>query len=345
MHAVGFHEHGDIDNLELLDVPRPTPAADEVVIAVRAAALNHQDLFAVRELDHYVPEYPFWGGGDIAGVVDELGDDVSGWEEGDRVAVNPALSCGECESCTRGEHSQCANYEVLGEHRHGGFAEYVAVPAQNLIRVPDGYDLSKAAAAPMAAGTAWRMLTTRADVNPWDDLLIVGASGGVGSYAVQIAKNVLNVKNLYGTTSTEEKAEFLRELGVDHVINYAEKDFSRVVWDATGKRGVDVVFNNVGGETWVPSLRTLRNGGTLVTSGATAGPNPETEIRLLFVRQLNVLGSTTHTRDSFETVMEYVFDGTIDPVVQASFPLAEYEEAFRKMADRELYGKVVLTVE
>lgn len=345
MHAVGFHEHGDIDNLELLEVPRPTPAADEVVIAVRAAALNHQDLFAVRELDHYVPDYPFWGGGDVAGVVDELGDAVTGWEEGDRVAVNPALSCDGCEFCIRGEHSQCANYEVFGEHRHGGFAEYVAVPARNLIRVPDGYDMEKAAAAPMAAGTAWRMLTTRAAVKPWNDILIVGASGGVGSFAVQIAKNVLNVKNLYGTTSTDEKADFLRELGVDTVIDYTEEDFSRVIWQETEKRGVDVVVNNVGGETWVPSLRTLRNGGTLVTSGATAGPNPETEIRLLFVRQLNVLGSTTHTRDSFKTVMEYVFDGTIDPVVQASYPLAEFEEAFRKMADRELYGKVVLTVE
>lgn len=344
MHAVGFHEHGDIDNLELLDVPRPTPESDEVVVAVRAAALNHQDLFAVRELDHYVPQYPFWGGGDIAGVVDELGGEVTGWEEGDRVAVNPAISCGECEFCVRGEHSQCANYAVFGEHRLGGFAEYVAVPAENLVRVPDGYEMEKAAAAPMAAGTAWRMLVTRADVDPWDDVLIVGASGGVGSYAVQIAKNVLNVGTLYGTTSSAAKADFLRELGVDEVIDYTEEDFSRVVWEATDKRGVDVVVNNVGGETWVPSLRTLRNGGTLVTSGATAGPNPETEIRLLFVRQLNVLGSTTHTRDSFATMMEYVFDGTIDPVVQETYPLEEFEEAFRKMADRELYGKVVLTV-
>ncbi|MDS0294908.1 alcohol dehydrogenase catalytic domain-containing protein [Halogeometricum luteum] len=344
MHAVAFHEHGEIDNLELMDVPRPTPESDEVIVAVEAAALNHQDLFAVRELDHYVPQYPFWGGGDIAGVVDELGDEVTGWEEGDRVAVNPAISCGECEFCVRGEHSQCANYAVFGEHRLGGFAEYVAVPAENLVRVPDGYEMTKAAAAPMAAGTAWRMLVTRADVDPWDDVLIVGASGGVGSYAVQIAKNVLNVGTLYGTTSSAAKADFLRELGVDEVIDYTEEDFSRVVWEATDKRGVDVVVNNVGGETWVPSLRTLRNGGTLVTSGATAGPNPETEIRLLFVRQLNVLGSTTHTRDSFATMMEYVFDGTIDPVVQETYPLEEFEEAFRKMADRELYGKVVLTV-
>lgn len=345
MTAVGFHEHGDVANLELLDVPIPSPGDDEVRIAVKGAALNHQDLFAVRELDHYVPEYPFWGGGDIAGVVDAVGPGVEDWSSGDRVAVNPALSCGDCEFCIQGEHSQCTEYEVFGEHRKGGFAEYVTVPAENLIRVPDGYDLVEAAAAPMAAGTAWRLLTTRADVDPYDDVLIVGASGGVGSYAVQIAKNVCNVDTLYTTTSSDAKAEFLRDLGADHVIDYTETNFDERVWNLTDGRGVDVVLNNVGGETWVQSMRSLRNGGRLVTAGATAGPNPETEIRLLFVRQLEILGSTTHTRRSFEQVMEYVWDGTIEPVIQDVLPFEEYEQAFEKMVNRELYGKVVLTPE
>lgn len=345
MTAVGFHDHGGLENMELLDVPKPTPDDDEVLVAVEAAALNHQDLFALRELDHYVPDYPFWGGGDIAGVIDSVGRNVDGWEAGDRVVVNPAISCGECEFCLRGEHSQCENYAVFGEHRKGGFAEYVAIPAENLLSVPDHYDLTTAAAAPMAAGTAWRMLATRVDVDPYDDVLIVGASGGVGSYAVQIAKNVFNVDTLYTTTSSEEKAEFLRELGADHVIDYTEEAFDARIWELTDKRGVDVVVNNVGGETWTQSLRSLRNGGQLVTSGATAGPNPETEIRLIFVRQLDILGSTTFTKNSFETVMNYVWDGSIEPVVQETLPFSEYERAFEMMEDRQLYGKVVLTPE
>jgi NADPH:quinone reductase-like Zn-dependent oxidoreductase len=182
-------------------------------------------------------------------------------------------------------------------------------------------------------------------VKPHDDVLIVGASGGVGSYCVQIAKNVFNVDTLYATTSTDEKAEFLRDLGADHVIDYTEEAFDARIWELTGKRGVDVVVNNVFGETWVPSLRSLRNGGRLVTSGATAGPNPETEARLIFVRQLDILGSTTHTRRSFELAMEYVWDGTIEPVVQEVYPFSEHRTAFETMDNREMFGKVVLTPE
>lgn len=343
MRAVGFTEHGDIDNFELLTVDRPTPGPDEVLVDVAAAALNHQDLFAVRELDHYVPDYPFWGGGDISGHVEELGADVEGWEVGDRVVVNPAVSCGECEFCVAGEHSMCTDYNVYGEHRKGGFAEYVTVPEENLITVPEDYDLEQAAAAPLAAGTAWRALSSRGEIKPYEDVLIVGATGGVGTYSVQIAKNVFNVDTLYATTSTPEKAEFLRELGVDHVINYTEEAFEERIWELTDKRGVDVVYNNVGGNTWVPAMRSLRNGGRLIVSGATAGPNPETEIRLVFVRQLEVIGSTQNSQRDIGEIMQYVWDGSVEPIVQATYPLEEYAKAFEKMADRDLYGKVLLT--
>jgi NADPH:quinone reductase-like Zn-dependent oxidoreductase len=343
MKAIGFYEHGDIDELSLLSVPRPTPDPDEVLMKVKAAALNHQDLIVVRELEHYVPEYPFWGGGDFAGDVAEVGEDVTGWDVGDRVVVNPAISCGECEFCLQGEHSMCANYRVFGEHRKGGFAEYVTVPRENLLSVPDGFDFETAAAAPMAAGTAWRALVNRAETRPNDDVLVVGATGGVGTYAIQIAKKVLNVKNLYATTSTAEKAEFLRDLGVDHVIDYTEEKFASRIWDLTDERGVDVVYNNVGGNTWVPAMRSLAHGGRLVLSGATAGPNPETELRLMFVRQLEIIGSTTHSRHAFDEVMAYVFDGSVEPVVQETVPFSKYERAFALMDDRKLYGKVVLT--
>lgn len=345
MQAVGFEEHGSLDELQLLTVGRPEPAANEVLVEVSAASLNHQDLFAVRQLDHYVPSYPFWGGGDIAGVVDALGSAVEGWAVGDRVVVNPAISCDTCEFCRRGEHSMCANYEVFGEHRHGGFAEYVAVPATNLVEIPDGYAMVDAAAVPMAAGTAWRALVTRGELAPFESVLIVGATGGVGTYAVQIARNVFDVRSLYATTSTDEKAEFLGRLGVDHVVDYTQEAFDERIWRLTDGRGVDLVYNNVGGDTWTRAMRSLRNGGRLIVSGATAGPTPATELRLLFVRQLDVRGSTTHNRSEFKQVLEYVWDGTIEPVIDATYPLADYETAFRLMADRNLHGKVVLTLD
>ena len=345
MHAVGFHEHGDIDQFELLEVPVPAIEPDEVLVDVRAASLNHQDLFAVRELEHYVPEYPFWGGGDMAGTVAVVGDRVTGWDVGARVAVDPTITCGTCRFCLAGEQSMCERYQVFGEHRKGGFAEYAAVPAENLVSIPDSIPFETAAAAPMVTGTAWRALATRASLEPYEDLLVVGATGGLGHMAVQLAREVLNVETIYATTSTEEKAAFLRDLGVDHVIDYTEEEFSARVWELTGKRGVDVVYNNVGGETWVPSMRALRSGGRLVTSGATVGPNPPTEIRLVFVRQLDVLGSTAHSATDLRHALRYVWDGTVEPVVQETFPLEAYAEAFRTMADRRAYGKLVFTTD
>jgi len=345
MQAVGFYEHGQIENFELLDVPVPEVDAGEVLVEVRAASLNHQDLFAIRELDHYVPEYPFWGGGDFAGVIEAVGAAVEGWSVGDRVAIDPTITCGECRFCEAGEQSMCEEYAVFGEHRKGGFAEYAAVPAGSLIAVPEAVAFETAAAAPMVTGTAFRALLTRADLAPYEDLLVVGATGGVGHMAVQLATDVIGVDTLYGTTSTEEKADFLRELGVDHVIDYTEADFASRVWDLTGGEGVDAVYNTVGGETWVPSMRALRPGGRLVTSGATAGPNPETEIRLVFVRQLDVLGSTAHSSTDLRHALGYVWDGTVQPVIQETFPLAEYDAAFRTMADREAYGKLVFTLD
>lgn len=341
MQAVGFHEHGDIDQLELLNVPVPSFTSDEVLVDVKATALNHQDLFAVRELDHYITDYPFWGGGDIAGIIAEVGDEVNDWEVGDRVVVNSRIACRECDLCLRGEQSMCRNFQVYGEHRRGGFAEYVDVPQRNLHSIPDDIDFTTAASVPIAAGCAWRAMATRADLSPSDDLLIVGATGGVGTYAVQIAANIFNVDTLYATTSSEEKAEILRDLGVNHVINYSEESFDSRIWELTGKQGVDVAYNTVGGDTWVKSMRCLRNGGKLVTSGATAGPNPEAEIRLVFMRQLEVIGSTSHSHQDFTNMLEQVWDGSIEPVIQETYSLEEYETVFQKMANRNVYGKLV----
>lgn len=327
MQAVGFHEHGPLENYELLEVDRPTIDDDEVLVDVRASALNHMDLFAVRELDMYVPSYPFWTGGDVAGEVAAVGESVTDWAVGDRVVLNPFFP----------------NHDTLGEMRPGGHAEYVAHPADLLFEIPDHVDFETAAAVPIAGGTAWRALSTRGELRPYEELLVVGATGGVGSFAVQIATEIFNVKTVYGTTSTEPKAEFLRDLGVDTVINYEEESFDERIWELTDKSGVDAVYNCVGGPTWTKSMRSLREGGRLITSGATAGPNPETELRLLFIRQLDFIGSSAATNEELETFFEYVWDGTVEPVIQATFSLSEYETAFQKMDNRELYGKVLFT--
>ncbi len=343
MKAIGFHEHGDIDQIELLDVPIPSIGDNDVLVNVKASSLNHQDLFAVRELDHYITEYPFWGGGDIAGVVEVVGDDVSDWSAGDRVVVNSRISCRECDLCLNGEQSMCRNLKVIGEHRRGGFAEYVDVPERNLHPLPDHVSFETAAAVPIAAGCAWRALMNRGDIRPPHDLLVVGATGGVGTYAIQIAKNVIGVETLYAITGSESKTERLQEMGVDHVINYNEEEFDRKIWELTDKTGVDAVFNTVGGDTWVKSMRCLRNGGKFITSGATAGPNPETEIRLIFMRQLEVFGSTSHSHSDFVDMLDHVWNGRIEPVIQETIRLSDYEVAFEKMANRGLYGKLILT--
>jgi NADPH:quinone reductase-like Zn-dependent oxidoreductase len=343
MRAVAFDDHGSVDNLEIQEVSTPDCGDDEVLIDIKATALNHLDLFVVRELDHYVSQYPFWSGSDMAGHVASVGSTVDSVTVGDRVLVLPFITCGECVYCHNGDEHLCRNHVTLGEQARGGLAEYIAVPEDNVVSIPDHVDLETAASVPIAGSTAWGAFSRRGSLKPYEDVLIVGATGGVGTFAVQIAKDVFNVETLYGTTSTDKKAEFLRDLGVDHVIDYTEESFDRRIWELTDKTGVDVVYNSVGGETWVPSMRALKNGGRLITSGATAGPNPETEIRLIFVRQIDILGSSGDWRRGIDRLLEYVWDGTIDPVIDAEVPFAEYERAYERMQNRNLLGKVVIT--
>ncbi len=343
MQAVAFEEHGPLENLRLMDVPTPDVADDEVLVDIRATALNHLDIFALRELDHYVSEYPFWSGSDMAGYVHAVGSEVDDSEIGDRVLVLPFVTCGECIYCENGDEHLCRNHVTLGEQARGGLAEYISVPVDNVVAIPDSVSFETAASVPIAGSTAWGAFSRRSSLKPYEDVLIVGATGGVGSFAVQIAKDVFNVDTLYGTTSTEEKAEFLRDLGVDTVIDYTEENFAERIWELTDGTGVDVVYNNVGGETWVPSMRSLKNGGKLLTSGATAGPNPETEIRLIFVRQIDILGSSGDWRKGINRLLEYVWDGTIDPVIDETYPMDEYEAAYERMVNRNLFGKVLIT--
>lgn len=340
MKAVAFAEHGGPEVLEYRDLPDPTPGDDEVRVRLRAASLNHLDLF-VREgwpgLKLSLPHIP---GADGAGVVDAVGARVTDVAEGQRVVLNPGLNCGRCEFCLVGEDSLCVAYKILGEHVDGTYAEIVTVPARNALPLPDDVSFEVAAAAPLTFMTAWRLLVTRAGVRAGEDVLVLGAGGGVASAAIQIAK--LAGARVYATSSSEEKLARARELGAHAVINYREEPFEKAVWEMTGKRGVDVVLDCVGEATWSMSLRALAKNGRLVTCGATTGPQGDTDIRVVFWRQLQILGSTMGTQAELERVLSLVWAGKLAPVIDDVLPLEEAREAQERMARGEKFGKLLL---
>ncbi|MDY6780110.1 MAG: zinc-binding dehydrogenase, partial [Halobacteria archaeon] len=276
MKAVQFSEHGGRDVLEYSDFDEPEVGRDEVLVDVKAGALNHLDVWTRKGLPGVELELPHIPGSDAAGVVEEVGEGVTRFEAGDRVAVSAGVSCGDCEFCRHGEESMCVDYHIVGEHVRGVHAERAAVPEDNLVGVPEGVDWETAAAAPLVFQTAWRMLMTRGDLGAGETVLVLGASGGVGHAAVQIADHA--GAEVYATASSEEKLEAAEELGADHVLNYEEVDFADEVREATGGRGVDMVVDHVGAATWRDSLKTLAKGGRVVTCGATTGGNPETDI-------------------------------------------------------------------
>ncbi|MFD1585667.1 zinc-binding dehydrogenase [Halorientalis brevis] len=340
MQAVQFSEHGDTDVLEYGEFPDPDPAEDEVLVDVKAAALNHLDVWTRRGLPGINLEMPHIPGSDAAGVVTEVGDEVQRFEPGDHVAVSAGVSCGHCEFCRDGDPTLCVNYHILGEHVRGVHAEQAAVPADNLVPVPDHVDWQVAGSSSLVFQTAWRMLMTRAELQPGETVLVLGASGGVGHAALQIAKYA--GAEVYATASSEEKLDYARELGADEVINYETDDFADEVSDITGKRGVDVVVDHVGAATWQQSLASLAKGGRVVTCGATTGPNPETDINRIFWNQLDVLGSTMGTPGEVDDVLELVWEGHMEPRVRDVLPMSEIDRAHEMLENREGFGKVVV---
>ncbi|MBI4587960.1 MAG: zinc-binding dehydrogenase [Candidatus Rokubacteria bacterium] len=340
MKALLFRQFGGPEVLQYEDVPDPKIGPHEVLVKVRACALNHLDLWVRNGLPLLQTPLPFWTGSDIAGDVVEVGADVQGVEAGDRVAVNPNLTCGRCDYCLMGEDPLCDAFGIIGEHCRGGLAEYVSVDARNVLRLPDAIPYEGAAAFILANMTAWRMLVTQAQLRAGEDLLILGVGGGVSSAAVGIGK--LAGARVWVTSSSDDKLERAKALGADEGINYAREDWARAVWEQTGKRGVDVVLENVGAATWTGSLRVLAKGGRLVTCGATSGPKGETDIRLVFWRQLRIIGSTMANRKEFGDVMRELFRGTLKPLVDRVFPLRDGAEAQRLLAEGRQFGKLVL---
>jgi len=341
MKALAFHEHGGLDRIRYQEVPDPAIGPADVLVRVRACALNHLDLFVREGLPGFRLPLPFWTGCDIAGEVAQVGAEVREVAVGDRVAVNPNLHCGRCEFCQKGEQSLCVTYGILGEHVHGGLAEYVKVAGDKTLTLPAHVKYEDAAAFILVNMTAWRMLATQARLRAGEDLLVIGVGGGVSSTAVQIGK--LCGARVWVTSSSDDKLARARELGADECINHAREDWARVVWEKTGKRGVDVVLENVGAATWKGSLRVLAKGGRLVTCGATSGPIGETDIRVVFWKQVSIIGSTMSSNAEFHDVMRELFRGRLRAIVDAVVPLAEGVDAQRRLAEGKQFGKIVLT--
>jgi len=340
MKALAFHEHGGLDKLAYQDVPDPAIGPGDVLVRVRACALNHLDLFVREGLPGLKLPLPFWSGCDIAGDVAEVGSAVQGVAVGDRVAVNPNLHCGRCEFCVKGEHSLCVSYGILGEHTYGGLAELVKVDGQKLLKLPEQISYTDAAAFILVNMTAWRMLLTQARLRAGEDLLIIGVGGGVSSTAVQIGK--LCGARVIVTSSSDEKLARAKELGADEAINYAKEDWARAVAQKTGRRGVDVVLENVGAATWAGSIRSLAKGGRLVTCGGTSGPICETDVRLVFWKQISIIGSTMASNSEFQAVMAQLFRGRLRAIVDSVTPLRDGVAAQQKLAEGKQFGKLVL---
>jgi NADPH:quinone reductase-like Zn-dependent oxidoreductase len=338
MKAVRFHEFGGPEVLKYEDVPEPQIRKDQVLVKVKACALNHLDLWIRKGLPGI--KLPHINGSDVAGDVVEAGEYVSDLKAGARVLLMPMIFCGHCAACLSGQHNFCRQFSVLGYANDGGNCELIATERRYVIPIPNELTYDEAASVPLVFLTAWHMLVTRAQIKPGQVVLVLGAGSGVGIAAIQIAK-LFHCK-VITTAGDENKMEQGRDLGADYTINHYQQKISDEVKKITAKAGVDIVFEHVGKATWEESLKSLKPGGTLVTCGATTGPDAGLDLRHLFSKQLNLLGSYMGTAGELLEVLKYVFNGTLKPVVDKTFPLREARAAHERIEKREQFGKVIL---
>jgi len=340
MKAVIFKQHGGPEVLEFADAPDPKPRANEVLIEVKACALNHLDIFVRNGLPGIEIPLPHILGNDIAGVVREVGELVTWVKADDEVMVQPGVSCGHCDACLSGRDNLCREYDMIGYRRNGGYAQFVSVPGVNVFPKPANISWEEAAALPLVTVTAWHMLVGRANIRPGEDVLVHAAGSGVGSVAIQIAK--LHGARVITTASSDEKLAKARELGADETINYTRDDWPKEVKRLTERRGVDIVFEHTGSETWVGSISSLKNNGRLVTCGATSGFDARTDLRQVFYRHLTILGSFMGSKAELLEAMKFVRQGKIRGVVDRVLPLSEARQAHELVESRGQFGKVVL---
>jgi len=342
MKAVFFHEHGGLEVLQYGDLPTPEPAAGEVLVRLRAAALNRLDLWVREGWPGLRLQYPHILGADGAGEVAALGEGVTEWRVGDRVVINPNIGCGKCEFCLAGQDNLCEHWQLLGETRSGTYAEYVVVPARNLMALPEGFGYREAAAAALVFQTAWHSLITRGGLRAGEHVLIVGASGGVNTASIQIAK--LTGCTVYVIGSNARKLALAEQLGADFLIDRSQtENWAKEVYRLSGGRGVDVVVDNVG-TTFPLSFKAARKGGRILTVGNTGGPKFQIDNRYIFGKHLSVIGSTMSPQKDFRAVMRLVFAGKLKPVMDKTFPLKEARAAQARLERGEQLGKITLTI-
>ncbi|HTS62103.1 MAG TPA: zinc-binding dehydrogenase [Candidatus Acidoferrales bacterium] len=340
MKAARIHQHGGPEALVLEEIAEPKVRADQVLVRVRACALNHLDLFIRAGIPGIKYHMPHILGSDIAGEVVAVGELCERVKPGWRVLLSPGVSCRQCEACLAGNDSFCRRYTLFGSGIDGGNAELLAAPEYAVIQIPDDLGFDEAAAVPLVFLTAWHMLMGRAQLRPGEDVLVLAASSGVGSAAIQIAK--LFQCRVIATAGGPEKLEKARELGADQAIDHYGQDISAEVRKFTGKRGVDIVFEHVGAATWPKSLESLAPGGRLVTCGATTGYDARLDLRYLFSKQWSLLGSFMGTMGELHQVLKFVFRKQLRPVIDRVYPLEEIRAAHERLENKEQFGKVIV---
>lgn len=342
MKAVIFREHGGTHKLSYEDFPDPMIGPEDVLVRVKACALNHLDIWTREGNPAYPLVLPHIVGSDVAGTVDQIGSHVEGFTAGQRVCVSPGLSCWRCNACLAGRDNFCRSYGLLGAVVHGGYAEYVKVPFRNLLPIPDHISFEQAAAFPLVSVTASHMLFALAGLQQGETVLVMGAGSGVGMMAVQMAK--LAGAHVITTVGSEEKVPKAKNLGADAVINHSKEKVAERVKALTERHGVDVVIEHIGPDVWDSCLESLAKGGRLITCGATTGGDVKLNLRYMYARQLTIKGSYMGTRAELVKAAELVGQGRLIPVIDRTFPLQEARQAQDLMLQRQFFGKIVLTV-
>lgn len=345
MRAVVFREHTpSLDAYEVTDeLPIPAPGPEEVRVRVRYAAINRLDDWVRRGWRGLNLDFPHIPCADFSGEIDAVGEGVTGWREGQAVTANPLLWCGHCPACLRGEFNRCYNMRLLGENAPGACAEYVVVPARNLVEIPESYDMQKAAAASLVYVTAWHSLMEAGRLRAGERVLVVGAGGGVNTASIQLAK--FAGSTVYVIASTAEKARRALEQGADFVHDRSvDPNWAKAIYLATDRAGIDLVVDNVGEATWASSLRTLRPGGRLVTVGGTTGYDARTPVNLIFARHLSIIGSTMGTQADYLAVMGLVFAGKLDPVIDSVSSMEDFAAAMARMMENRHFGKLLIKI-
>jgi NADPH:quinone reductase-like Zn-dependent oxidoreductase len=344
MKAAYISNHGSLDNIQIGEVDEIKIGSNDVLIETHFAALNHLDLFVIKGWSGLNLRMPHVIGADGSGVVKEIGSEVSTLKIGDRVTINPGISCGKCVKCLSGKQVLCKKFGIKGEHEWGTFAKFFKMPEINVLKIPKSFPLDKAAAAPLTFLTAYRMVITLGKTRPGEFIFIHGAGGGVSSAAIQIAKYI--GARVVATTSSSEKIEKAEKFGADYVINYKEmRDYSQYVYkEITKRRGIDIVIDNVGNATFNTSIRLLRSGGRLITCGATTGAQVELNLANIFWKHLQIKGTTMSNQGEFHEVMRLIFKGKLNPIIDKIYQLDKAKDAEKYLNEGSQFGKVLLKV-